>query len=43
MTIQEEQELEFKKLEHLKKVMDISFLLGQGKTAEEILTIKKEE
>ena len=32
-----------RKIVHLSKVMDIGEKLGQGKTAEEILTIKKEE
>lgn len=37
-----ETEIEMRKVEHLKAVMDIGFLIGQGKPAEEILTIKKE-
>ena len=34
-----EMEMEMEKIVHLKKVMDIGFLLGQGETAEEILKI----
>ena len=34
--VEQELELELKKIEQLKKAMDIGFLLGQGKTAEEI-------
>ena len=39
--VEQELELELKKIEQLKKAMDIGFLLGQGKTAEEILTINR--